>query len=82
MKRSIAISILLGLWACLSVNAQTRHLMCLDVPIDGSFDEMEQKFYDSKVDFTTVAEDRTLYGMYYYRNAYVKLQKCLCQDDW
>lgn len=73
MKRSIAISILLGLWACLSVNAQTRHLMCLDVPIDGSFDEMEQKFYDSKVDFTTVAEDRTLYGMYYYRNAYVKM---------
>ena len=71
--KSFSITLLFWFWTCLSVNAQTRHLMCLDVSIDGTFSEMEQKFYDSKVDFGTVAEDRTLYGQYYDRNVYVKL---------
>lgn len=73
MKRNLAICLIIGLWACLSVHAQTRHLTCLDVPIDGTISEMEQKFYDSKGEFTTVAADRTLHGRYYDRNAYLKL---------
>jgi hypothetical protein len=42
--KSFSITLLFWFWTCLSVNAQTRHLMCLDVSIDGTFSEMEQKF--------------------------------------
>lgn len=71
MNRRIVIILFLGLWACIA-NAQDRHLTCMDIPIDGSASEMEKKFLDSDEEFGIASEDRTLYGPYYNRKAYVK----------
>lgn len=78
MRKPIAICFFFWFWACMIVHAQTRHLTCMDVPIDGTISEMEQKFYDCRGGFTTIAEDWTLHGRYYDKNAYVKL---LGSDD-
>ena len=51
MNRRIAIILFLGLWACIA-NAQNLHLICMDIPIDGTIGEMELKFYDNLTTFS------------------------------
>lgn len=72
MNKWWIISVFIFVFSALPVNAQNRHLKCMDIPIDGSFDEMEQKFYNYDEGFVTVAEDRTLRGPYYDKYAFVK----------